>query len=196
MESGDLYWNLGIDSFVRNCIWVKFFIFVCRPCVQEAWQAYKDSILSVSDAWIYRSCGLVRRTCKASTVVEMAYLMPVVLFCWMLVVFALFYYHDKSVIAGAAYEAAVVGTELWAEETEYRSAEIEDYFRERIEGKLLFFRTIEVRIMVDQEKVQVEAAAVKYLMMLRVEEKAAVTEPEKKVRDIMILKETVEDVAK
>ena len=41
-----------------------------------------------------------------------------------------------------------------------------------------------------------EAAALKYLMMLRVEEKAAVTEPEKKVRDMMILKETVEDVAK
>ena len=73
-----------------------------------------------------------RRTCKASTVVEMAYLMPVVLLCWMLVVFALFFYHDKSVIAGAAYESAVMGTELWAEETGYRSAKIEDYFREII----------------------------------------------------------------
>lgn len=138
----------------------------------------------------------MRRTCKASTVVEMAYLMPVVLLCWMLVVFALFYYHDKSVTAGAAYESAVIGSELWAEKTEYRSAVIEDYFRERIEGKLLFFRNIEVRIAVDQENVRVEATAAKYLMMLRVEEQAAVTEPEKKVRDMMILKETIEDTAR
>ena len=80
-----------------------------------------------------------RRTCKASTVVEMAYLMPVVLLCWMLVVFALFFYHDKSVIAGAAYESAVMGTELWAEETGYRSAKIEDYFREIIYVFLTIF---------------------------------------------------------
>lgn len=137
-----------------------------------------------------------RRTCKASTVVEMAYLMPVVLLCWMLVVFALFYYHDKSVIAGAAYESAVMGTELWAEETGYRSAKIEDYFRERINGKLLFYRNVEVRIMVDQAEIRVEAEAVKYLMMLHVEEQAAVTEPEKVVRDMVILKETIEDAAR
>ena len=137
-----------------------------------------------------------RRTCKASTVVEMAYLMPVVLLCWMLVVFALFFYHDKSVIAGAAYESAVMGTELWAEETGYRSSKIEDYFRERINGKLLFYRNVEVRIMVDQAEIRVEAEAVKYLMMLHVEEQAAVTQPEKVVRDMVILKETIEDAVR
>ena len=137
-----------------------------------------------------------RRKCKGSTIVEMAYLMPVVLFCWMLVIFALFYYHDKSVIAGAAYESAVVGSELWAEETEYRSAKIEDYFRERIQGKLLFYKNIEVSILVDRTEIKVGAIASKYLMRLKVEERAAVTEPEKVIRDMMIIKETVEDATK
>ena len=50
---------------------------------------------------------------KGSTVVEMAYLMPVVLLCWMAVIFALFYYHDKNIIGGAAYETAIVGSEEW-----------------------------------------------------------------------------------
>ena len=53
------------------------------------------------------------KMCKASTVVEMAYLMPVVLLTWILVIFSLFHFHDKSVIAGAAYESAIVGAELW-----------------------------------------------------------------------------------
>lgn len=136
----------------------------------------------------------MKRTCKASTVVEMAYLMPVVLLCWIAVVFALFYYHDKNVIAGAAYEAAVAGTELWVEETEYRSAKIEDYFRERINRKLLFYRNVDIHILINQTEIRVEVFAVKYLMTLHVEEQATVTQPEKVIRDRLILKETVEDV--
>jgi len=50
---------------------------------------------------------------KGSTVIEMAYLMPVVLLCWMAIIFALFYYHDKNIIGGAAYETAIVGSEEW-----------------------------------------------------------------------------------
>lgn len=138
----------------------------------------------------------MRKSCKGSTVVEMAYLMPVVLLCWMLIIFALFYYHDKGIIAGAAYESAVVGSELWAEETEYRSAKVEEYFRDRIQGKLLFYENVEVSIRIEQKEVRVWAAASKYLMILKVEEQAAVTEPEKVIRDMLILKETVEDVAK
>lgn len=134
--------------------------------------------------------------CKGSTVVEMAYIMPLVLLCWMLIVFELFYYHDKSIIAGAAYESAVMGSELWAEEIEYRSAKIEDYFRERIQGKLLFYKNVEVGILVDTDKVRVKAEASKYLMFLKVEEQAAITEPEKVVRDMLILEETVGDAIK
>lgn len=136
------------------------------------------------------------RTCKASTVVEMAYLMPVVLLCWMFVIFALFYYHDKGVLAGAAYEAAVVGAELWVAEEENRSVITEDYFRKRIDGKLLFYRTVEVRVQVAQKEVQVEASAVKNRMILHVEERAVITEPEKRVRDMTIFKETVEGVTR
>jgi len=138
----------------------------------------------------------VKRTCKASAVVEMAYLMPVVLLCWMAVIFALFYYHDKNVITGAAYESAVVGTELWAEETEYRSAKIEEYFRKRLNGKLLFYKNVEIYVLVNRTEVGVEVSAIKHRMTLHVEEQVAITQPEKVVRDKLILKETVEDITK
>ena len=51
---------------------------------------------------------MVKIRCKGSTVVEMSYLAPVVLLVWMAVIFGLFYYHDKGILTGAAYETAVV----------------------------------------------------------------------------------------
>ena len=42
--------------------------------------------------------------------VEMAYIVPVILFVFFLSVMGIFYYHDKQVIAACAYEAAVTGS--------------------------------------------------------------------------------------
>ena len=71
----------------------------------------KNVILSFSSDRLSGDIYMVKL--KGSTVVEMAYLMPVVLLCWMAVIFALFYYHDKNIIGGAAYETAIVGSEEW-----------------------------------------------------------------------------------
>ena len=71
----------------------------------------KNVILSFSSDRLSGDIYMVKL--KGSTVVEMAYLMPVVLLCWMAIIFALFYYHDKNIIGGAAYETAIVGSEEW-----------------------------------------------------------------------------------
>lgn len=119
---------------------------------------------------------------QASTVVEMAYLMPVVLMVWMLVIFILFYYHDKNILSGAAYETAVVGSELIHEEGELKEERATIYFQERIEGKLLFFGSASSEISVDEESIQVRGKASSKGLSLAVEKSAAVTEPEKKIR--------------
>ena len=51
---------------------------------------------------------VMRRKVKASTVVEMSYMMGVVMLMWMVVLFTLFYYYDKLILSGAAYETVVV----------------------------------------------------------------------------------------
>lgn len=40
--------------------------------------------------------------------VEMSFLMPIIMLLVMSSIYAFFYYHDKNIIAGAAYETAVV----------------------------------------------------------------------------------------
>ena len=42
--------------------------------------------------------------------VEMSFLMPIIMLLVMSSIYAFFYYHDKNIIAGAAYETAVVGS--------------------------------------------------------------------------------------
>ncbi|MCI8639787.1 MAG: pilus assembly protein [Coprococcus sp.] len=123
-----------------------------------------------------------RKQCQASTVVEMAYLMPVVLLVWMLVIFILFYYHDKNILSGAAYETAVVGSELIHEEGELKEDRTARYFQERIDGKMLFFGSTFSEISADEESIHVRCWASSKGLRLTVEKSAAVTEPERKIR--------------
>lgn len=49
--------------------------------------------------------------------VEMSFLMPIIMLLVMSSIYAFFYYHDKNIIAGAAYETAVVGSNKAREKT-------------------------------------------------------------------------------
>lgn len=122
------------------------------------------------------------RKYRASTIVEMAYLMPVVLMVWMLVIFALFYYHDKNILSGAAYETAVVGSELAHEEEEVQEGRVIQYFQGRIKGKMLFFRGASVEVQSSDDRIQIKASASAKGLRVSVERSAAVTEPEEEIR--------------
>ena len=47
---------------------------------------------------------------KGSMTVEMSFLMPMIMFLIMGCILTVFYYHDKNVLSGAAYETAVAGS--------------------------------------------------------------------------------------
>ena len=121
-----------------------------------------------------------KRTVKGSSVVEMAYIMPMFLALFVLIVHTVFYYHDKAVLMGAAAETAVLGTQTERREgTEY---DLEEFFRERIRGKLIYMTDVEVSAAGDEEKTEVTAYAQKSFMKLEVCQRALVSVPEKKIR--------------
>lgn len=128
---------------------------------------------------------------NGSTVVEAAYLFPLIMIVWMLILFALFYYHDKNILAGAAYETVVVGSEL-AHENEIPEGRLSRYFQERIQGKLIFFGGASVVVNADQNCIEVSAKASAKNMSLAIEKRAAVTEPEKKIRKFRIAGQRLE----
>ena len=63
---------------------------------------------------------------KGSTVIEMAYIIPLFLGLLVLIMHAVFYYHDKAVLNGAAGETAILGAQAARRaDTEY---DLESFF--------------------------------------------------------------------
>lgn len=129
---------------------------------------------------------------KAVVTVEMSYLIPVVLFLFMLVVYTVFYYHDKNILIGAASETAVVGAQMERKEGKEEKVDLESVYQDRIRGKLLLFSAPQVSVNYSRQWVEVEAYAGKGRMAVRVTQKTAVPEPEKKIREKRLFHRVVE----
>ena len=118
---------------------------------------------------------------NGSFTVEMSLLMPMILFLVMGCVLACFYYHDKNIIAGAAYEKA-------REKDGIQEAELKALFQERVGKKCILFPGAMAVCSVSKEEIRVSAVAKRRKMSLAVESRASVTEPERYIRDIRRIK--------
>ena len=137
--------------------------------------------------------------------VEMSFLMPIIMLLIMSSIYAFFYYHDKNIIAGAAYETAVVGSNKAREKPDLQTgsgdrsgdrsgtdaAELETLFQSRVNEKCILLSTIQGQVTVEEDEVCVRAQGTWRKMKVSVEKRAAITEPEKKLRDIKKIKEFV-----
>ena len=110
--------------------------------------------------------------------VEMSFLTPIIMLLVMSSIYAFFYYHDKNIIAGAAYETAVVGSNKAREKTDSQTGSGDRSGTDVAELETLF-----------QSCVNAQGTWRK--MKVSVEKRAAITEPEKKLRDIKKIKEFV-----
>ena len=86
-----------------------------------------------------------RKEVRGSTVVEMAYIMPLFLLLFVLVINTVFFFHDKVILNGAACETAVLGAQR-ARLKDTEETDLEGFSMERIRGKLI--RMTELRVSV------------------------------------------------
>ena len=82
--------------------------------------------------------GIKKYKLQGSMTVEMSFLMPMIMFLIMGCILAVFYYHDKNILSGAAYETAVVGSTKARAKDGIKEGELEMLFYQRV----LFFRTL------------------------------------------------------
>ena len=94
----------------------------------------------------------------------------------------------KNIIAGAAYDTAVTGSTKVREKDGIRESELNALFKERVGRKCILFSRIRVQSSVGKDEIKVQAAARRKKMAISVESRAAVTEPEKYIRDIRRIK--------
>lgn len=121
-----------------------------------------------------------RQCINGSAVIEMSYIMPLFLGMFMLIMYGVFYYHDKTVITGAAGETAILGVQ--AEREKQTGYDLEEFFRERTKGKLIYMTDIDVSVEKKAKEIMVTVSAEKAFMKLEVCQKARVITPEKKIR--------------
>lgn len=123
------------------------------------------------------------RGLKGSMTVEMSFLMPIILLLIMSSILAAFYFHDKNILAGAAYETAVVGSTKMREKDGITEGELEAFFLERLGGKCILLTGSSADVSVGKKEICVEAAAHRGKFGVSVMKKAAVTEPEDYIRN-------------
>lgn len=123
----------------------------------------------------------VGRLLRGSTVVEMSYIMPVFLILFLYIVNTVFYFHDKAVLNGAACETAVLSAQQ-KRMKEYGRYDMEEFFRERIHGKLITMNDLSVSVADGGEEVTVSVTARSGRMRLNICQKAVTAVPEELIR--------------
>jgi len=130
------------------------------------------------------------KSLKGSTTIEMAYIMPVVFLVFTAIVYVTFYYHDKNIIQGTAYETAVIVSQ---KERLGETADGVQYFSERLGNKLIFFDYPEVDISQNEQQVTISVCVKRGSMAIKVEQRAALIAPEKKIRDSRRLEKLIQE---
>ena len=120
--------------------------------------------------------------------VEMSYLMPVVLLLIMSSIFGIFYFHDKNIISGAAYETTVVGSTKAREEAGVEEGELEALFNERVGNKCIILDRVQVFVSIGDNEIEIRGTATGRGMTVSFLKRMPVTDPEKKIRDVRRLK--------
>lgn len=114
---------------------------------------------------------------KGSATIEMAYIMPLFLWMFLMIMTGAFYFHDKVVLYAAAYETAVTGAELEHRE-EMEEGMLAEHFQDRIKGKMIFFSGASAEVEKSLENVTVRVSAQKGKWKIQGEERAAIMRPE------------------
>ena len=122
-----------------------------------------------------------RKEIRGSTVVEMAYIMPLFLLLFVLVINTEFFFHDKVILNGAACETAVLGAQR-ARLKETEETDLERFFMERIKGKLIRMTDVSVSVSEGDGEVTVEARAERGGMSMSVCQTAVTARPEEMIR--------------
>jgi len=120
------------------------------------------------------------RGVKGSAAIEMAYIMPVIFLVISALIYTSFYFHDKNIIQGTAYETAVI---LSQKERLAEPADGESVFQGRLGSKLIFFDRPAVQVAIGEQEVTVSVSARRKNMRISVEQKAGIITAEKIIRD-------------
>lgn len=129
---------------------------------------------------------------RGSFTIEAAVIVPVILFIFGVLLHILFYWHDKNILMSTAHETAALGSSR----SEMEELELEYYFFDRMEGKLLLFDRVECVSSIEKNSVTVAWDGSKRSMVAKGEYRMSRTKPEDYIREIRKIKKLGEGIVK
>lgn len=134
----------------------------------------------------------MKKKIKGTLTIEAAVIIPIILFIFAALIHILFYWHDKCILMSTAHETAAVGSSREG----ISELELEYYFFDRMDGKLLLFTRVECLTRLDDKKVTVICDGSKDQMSAKVTCCISKTAPEDYIRDIRKLQKIGEGIVK
>lgn len=119
---------------------------------------------------------------NAGFTVEMSVIAPMIMIIIYLSVMAIFYEHDKNIMAATAYETAVVGSTKSRLKDGAKEGELESFLKEQVAERCILFPSAAIDVAVSDHEVIVQGSASNRTMSLSVKQSAVVTKPETYIR--------------
>lgn len=132
------------------------------------------------------------KSMRGSFTIEAAVIVPVILFIFGVLLHILFYWHDKNILMSTAHETVALGSSR----SEMEELELEYYFFDRMEGKLLLFDRVECVSSIEKNSVTVVWDGSKRSMVAKGEYRMSRTKPEDYIREIRKIKKLGEGIVK
>lgn len=135
-----------------------------------------------------------KRTVSGVITVEMTYIVPMIFFIFVMIIYTVFYYHDKNILIGAAGETAVVAVQMTRKPETEGQTDLTEFYRERIQGKLILFPRAEVTVEESEKRVRVNVYAERKKMKLQIRQSTSIVEPERKIRRKRLLEDVKDSI--
>lgn len=128
---------------------------------------------------------------KGSVTVEMAYILPSIMMIFLLIIYTVFYFHDKNILHGVAGETAVLGAQT-ERQPGAKEVDLQGFYKKRVSNKLILLRVTSVEVVTNTEWITVIASAGRRWMRVRAIQQTVVPKPEKKIREKRWVESVVE----
>lgn len=121
---------------------------------------------------------------KGSMTVEVAYIMPVVFLVFIMTILATFYYHDKCILHGIAYEAGMIGSRNYESSEAMDTEELEVIIVENNRNKLILFESFSIDMTTEEDWLIVDVYAQTDRFTISTSRSVPLVDQEKTIRDI------------
>ncbi len=121
---------------------------------------------------------------KASTTIELAYMMPIVLLAFTSIIYLAFYFHDKSILYSTLMEGTIIQKQQLHVQEPIKEADLEKHIKYQLSNKLLFFKLSSLNIVVTSEQINIEAIIEKHNLKIKEKNQRLLKRPEDNIRNI------------